>query len=248
MSGTIEYRRQTTVSKSGPSSLLTNLVAFYPLQESAGDTAEESTNNFDGTYHSNVLQQTGPGSFYAVEFDSNTDYISLPENLRNEFSTIFSISCWVKFDTLSIDKGSDNYLVNIGSNGTSSGIRLSQQNLGTNRLGIWMWDIDVNNYDVQYTISNTTTFMHIVATCPGVGGYLKLYIDSNLVATDTELITSGVDYKTYTNCTIGNMASSGFGTDGLDGKICLVGLWDKELTTNEISALYNSGNGLNYPF
>jgi hypothetical protein len=38
------------------------------------------------------------------------------------------------------------------------------------------------------------------------------------------------------------------GSDGWDGAIDEAGLWDRVLTTTEISYLYNSGNGRTFPF
>jgi hypothetical protein len=40
----------------------------------------------------------------------------------------------------------------------------------------------------------------------------------------------------------------GIATQLFKGKIDELGLWDRLLTSNEISTIYNNGNGLSYPF
>ena len=92
--------------------------------------------------------------------------------------------------------------------------------------------------DTGLSLSNSTWY-HFVLTCDGAtSGTIELFIDTVSEGTTTP---GGGD----TSQTL-DKVGSGAGGGGHDGRMCVWGIWDKELSTAEISALYNGGNGLTY--
>jgi len=95
--------------------------------------------------------------------------------------------------------------------------------------------------DVRSTFNlSTSTWYHVVATWDGSDVYL--YINNNEEDTDSQTGTpSATNLDTY-------IGSRG----GLDlyfeGTLDEISIWSRALTSTEVSTLYNSGNGLQYPY
>lgn len=94
--------------------------------------------------------------------------------------------------------------------------------------------------DVQSTLNPvTTTWYHVVATFNATSKVSSLYINAGTAntATGTSAVADGTDAFV-----IGNGSSGGF----FNGRIDQAGFWKKELTSSEVSQLYNGGAGLAY--
>ena len=187
----------------------------------------------------------------AFTFDGVNDYIQLPSNSLN-FTGDFSISGWAYFPT--------NY------SGSSAMYILSNWNVPswyTNPNGYFLRaygnevTFTIFNNGTAYTVTYTYVFQnnampaswhHIVATRKGSSAS-KLYIDGVLVASNTSTINP--TYLTTTNPTIGaiNVPGNVGAYPAINGsKIDAVSVWNKTLTDDEITQLYNAGNGTQYPF
>lgn len=59
---------------------------------------------------------------------------------------------------------------------------------------------------------------------------------------------TGPSFFSLAPLSIGALLCNGLGLRDLDGKIDEAGFWKRSLTASEITALYNSGSGLTYPF
>jgi len=93
------------------------------------------------------------------------------------------------------------------------------------------------------TLLTTGAWTHVAATYDGT--YIRLYI--NGVANTVALWTGGLGYGIGVNARIGVNAGL---IDSLYwlGSIDEVGLWSRALSQADITALYNGGVGLSYPF
>lgn len=94
----------------------------------------------------------------------------------------------------------------------------------------------------KYT--STSTWYHVVLVQNGLGNN-KIYVNGSLVHSDTGITmaysTGNHDLK------IGVKDDNGL-TRYLSGSVDEVGYWNRVLTDPEITELYNSGSGLQYPF
>lgn len=88
---------------------------------------------------------------------------------------------------------------------------------------------------VCMTLSNSTS------------GTLKFYINGSLDSTQTGVSIGGGSSTTNTCLGTYNNATGG-GVEWLIGSLDEVGYWDRPLSASEITQLYNSGDGLQYPF
>jgi hypothetical protein len=103
------------------------------------------------------------------------------------------------------------------------------------------YSIGANNYSVIYTGAISSAWHHCVVTYNETTKTFKLYLDNVEVASGEALSTPSTSNN---NAVIGSFAHNLTSNQGFKGKIDEEGIWDRVLTTDEISALYNSGNGI----
>jgi hypothetical protein len=174
----------------------------------------------------------------AFLFDGVNDYVALPNNILKKTGD-FSFSVWVNANVLSGNKaifGTYFY------DGTTYGWRLDFVNSGMN-FGIF--GSSQVNLGITGTF-NTGQWYNIVVTRKASTG-TKVYINGTLNVSNTSTINP--NYATTQYTTIGaTQYQPSTVTYYLNGKIDAVSVWDKELSATEVSDLYNSGNGKQYPF
>ena len=230
-----------------------DLLAYYPLDENTG-TRYDHANGYDLTQQGIVGSEQGiiknkiKNLFLDVTGNNNTlkiingvilgsgkigngayfngvnSYLTLGSTDLN-LTGDFSVSLWYKPTDMS------NYQTLFTSTGNLS-IHYNGNN-GNN-------GIDVNNtYSGAISTSGNfvqNTWYYISVVCSS--GVTSLYIDGVLQASTTQALTikSGI----YLG------ASVAYEQFYLNGTLDEVGIWDKALTTNEITTLYNSTSGLSY--
>lgn len=96
--------------------------------------------------------------------------------------------------------------------------------------------------NIVYTFSSTATWTHVVATMSGTTA--TLYINGTAQPTGT---FTGTRNSLTNNCNIGGGISD-TSERIIQGYIDEVGFWSRALSSSEVTQLYNSGNGLSYPF
>jgi hypothetical protein len=187
----------------------------------------------------------------AFQFDGINDFIQLPNNSMN-FTGDFSISAWLYFPTATQLIGSD--YGHILSNWTAV--------TWTSNLAGWRFDTSGNTiYFTTYNGTSTSVMLgapgmgldrsgwrHIVFTRTGTT--YKLWLDGGqYTATSTTMLV-----PKYQGTIIPKIGRAGDSTMGgwdsySSSKILIdaVTVWQKALTVNEITELYNSGNGKQYP-
>jgi hypothetical protein len=159
------------------------------------------------------------------------------------------VSAW--FKTASSISNVDNYILNsISANAwfnNPNGFGLEQYG---NVLSFNIYN-NTNTYTelgANYFFS-TNTWYHVVAT-KLVNGNMNLYLNGSLVGTKVTTVNPTYLATVSKPCigalnipargSIGYFAQSGFAVDELN-------LWTKELTATEVTDLYNSGAGKQYP-
>lgn len=183
----------------------------------------------------------------SLSFDGTNDYISISDDDSLSFGdgstdSAFSISAWINADVTT------NFRIAAKGSGTSN--REWLFTLDTNsKFTLSLYDLDHNNmingrYD---TALSSGTWYHLLATYDGnknISG-LKLYINGiSVQVTNNSVGSYGGMHETSGDLTIGAWDVSGYA----NGKINEVAMWNKELSSSEVLAIYNSGNpfDLNY--
>jgi hypothetical protein len=190
--------------------------------------------------------QTTAGYHYAPSLTVNSlnDVVSIPSTQNLKLST-FSVSTWFKTTS---NFGDTSFMVNKGGQGTDS----SGNNMN---YGIWMTSsekvqggFETSSGSDRYVTSpgsyNNGQWHHGVVTFDG--SILRLYVDGVQVATSS---TPGTP-ETVGNHPLKIGANSRIADDLFTGSLDEVGIWNRALTTTEITNLMNNGvfatNGLVY--
>jgi len=219
------YNADTTIT-----TLNNNLIATYKGENNVND----SLGTYNGVAQGGLTYVTGK-SGNAFQFNGTNAYVQLPNNSFN-FTDNFSVSMWVNFQSMAWQNGQliDNAC--FGAIGTT-GWRLYYL---YGSLGFYNYRDNQLVYIETNQLNQANVWYHITATLGSSG--MKLYLNGLLVASSA---TSQKPNYLYTvNTTLGsNKGYNQFTTCTMDE----VNIWNKELTSNEVSALYNSGSGVFYP-
>ncbi|MFY8213015.1 MAG: LamG-like jellyroll fold domain-containing protein [Flavobacterium sp.] len=222
-----------------PSYVPTNgLVGYWPFNGNAND---ESGNGNNGTNNGATLTTDRFGnSGKAYNFNGTNNFILVPSNTAFNSNDI-SVSMWVS---------SSNIQRQIAL------IRLTYSNASNEHFGIAFNDINQYGVEIAAKYNNPSctaglgwkknekiqnimdnNFHHVVGTISG--NIMKLYIDGMLANTLTTAFSQtsscwngdiqiGRNWSTYTNY--------------FNGKLDDIGIWNRALTQQEITNLYNSVN------
>ncbi len=207
-----------------PSYVPTNgLVGYWPFSGNANDL---SGNNNNGTVNGATLTTDRNGNANsAYSFDGINDFISLASYNFFLGNTSRSIAFWIQTNQtqngipVSIGTASYNNCFNVRYGAGAPGV-----------VGVMGFTTDY--YPTTGTSIINNAWHHVVVTHNGTT--LKIYIDGIL---DN---SSNKSYNTTgTNNFIGKSNQSG-GESWVSGKIDNVGFWNRALTPQEITSLYNS--------
>ena len=205
-----------TIFSNPPSiDLLAGLQAFYKLS----DTSDSSGNSNTLTNNGDVTFASGKIGNAAVFDGSN----ALVAPLALDFSTDKTISCWAN-----------------GSDASYGQVLMGQYNYGPGfNMYLLNGNINIDDYTRDFGISypfTTNSWQHIVVTTSS--GTIKLFVNGILQS-------SVSDYLGNIPClSIGAEVREGNLNGPFNGSIDAVGVWNRALSEGEVSALYNSGNGL----
>jgi hypothetical protein len=226
------------------STLLTNLVGFWELQEASGTRYDAHTNalHLTASGTGGVGQATGKVGFGADFERADNDYLYVADNAAFPHSAEdISAFMWVKFESLvswetfiqhSLDTG-NNRSWTFYLDGTTLHFDLSTN--GT------AW-----THDATVTWSPSTgTWYHLGFTYDVSAGEVRFYVDgSQIGSTDTTAATSY--FASTARLQLGTFYDGGSTNGSFDGVMDQAGLWKKLLTSDEITDLYNSGSGMGY--
>lgn len=219
-------------------SLDTGLKAYYQLDESSGAIIDATGNGWSGTNNGATQGTLGKiSSAYDFEADES-DYAYSNSNIGITGSNDFTINAWFKTER---ETGADfQNVFSLGTSGTACQIvSFALQYNTANAFSVNTWGcsgVGGENFPSGVTFLNT---WHM-ATMTYDGTNLRIYIDGVNVKNQTGTL-SLVDNKFYFGGRYG-----GFNGGYFDGVLDEEGLWSRALSTDEISLLYNDGDGLPY--
>ena len=180
----------------------------------------------------------------ACQFNGTNAYVSLPTSSLQ--LTKFSINFWIfnpatQTTTIAANFGNDGqnkgwYLDLINTNG--HGIRFVAFNNNVNIIGLNAAATSAGGYTNRWSMATLTVN----------GTSVKMYLDGSLVSSGT--MSNTINYTTTTYPLIGGYRVNNGGVSALlsnNTRLDAFNIWDKELSASEITELYNSGNGKQYP-
>lgn len=204
-----------------------DLVSYYKLDETSGDVIDSHGSN-DGTNNGATRGVTGKIN-NAYDFDGTNDYVIIDTAFGIK-DTDKTISMWINLDRLNEIQ---NFLGQEYPTSEFGNIKVAESNRieGTahfSGLG-------------STTTLTTNTWYHVVAIVNDTLGTSELFINGVSEDTGSKSTVGGSEEDVTL---IGNGGSPP--TYGFGGTIDEVGIWSRALTSDEISDLYNSGDGLSY--
>ena len=228
------------------SSLLDSLVGYWALDESSGTTVIDATGTQNGTTNATVASgKIGYGKY----IDGIYDAVSIAHNDAIIPKGVdFSVSMWFYLDSLpSTVAGLEGYYLFNQLNTESPWEPHNVQMKNYNDLVAFS---SRNTSETAYSVHNgaiisDSTWHHMVIVNRGNGQTLQLYIDGVDVSTDAGTFT-GTLFEGGSNTYFGHSYNGA--TQFTRGRIDECGMWRKALSTGEVAALWNSGNGRTYPF
>ena len=180
----------------------------------------------------------------AFQFNGSNAYVSLPTSSLQ--LTTFSINFWIfnpatQTTTIAANFGNDGqnkgwYLDLINTNG--HGIRFVAFNNNVNIIGLNAAATSAGGYTNRWSMTTLTVN----------GTSVKMYLDGSLVSSGT--MSNTINYTTTTYPLIGGYRVNNGGVSALlsnNTRLDAFNIWDKELSASEVTELYNSGNGKQYP-
>ena len=223
--------------------LVTDLISYWKLDESSGSVLDAHASN-NGTNYGATPNVAGKiGTSYDFEKDED-DYISLGDIADG--NAAISISLWVNPETLI---AGERQIFSKDSNVGGRSWVFGQTQSGKIRWSLW----DNNNVeyiattdDVHLSVGNWT---HVLVTANIATDTKHIYIDGvDVDFTNSGSAWSGTTIKDSTgDLLVGRRVYSGY-NEPWDGKIDEIGIWNVALNSTAITELYNSNDGLAYPF
>jgi len=224
--------------------LLTNFSYAILSDGTVYYTFDNTLNDEIGTNHltNNGATYTASGHINgAYTYDGSNDYMRPTTDTVFE-DTAFTINLWGAYDQ------PDNFFMDN-----------SYYDGSTNYYGYYLQLRSTNTLEfLLYTGSTTTNFRARTSTTVSAGSSYRMYtfvydgttpkVYINAVEASYDIQTTGtMGYSTGNHpYSIGEFTRSA--TRFWDGEIDEYGHWDRALSQSEITSLYNSGTGLQYPF
>ena len=217
----------------------TGCLAYYNFEQTTGDLINQATtsNGFpdglgssaDGT--NNGATQTATGKFgNAWSFDGSNDYVNLTANTL--LGNNWSFGMWLKGDS-SGQTPSLWHFAGKGSADSSEVFNIYDQGGGIS------YEVQSTGYGVIPTASLDDGQWHYVVITYD-GSDMRAYVDNTLE--DTHPTVAGDSSAQARDLVIGKR-DRGSSPAWFDGLIDEMTIWNRVLTTSEISLLYNSGTG-----
>lgn len=208
--------------------LSTNLVTYWKLDESSGNAADSVGSNT--ATNSNVTYGTGKINNAAVFNGSNAAFTFTTVPVTG--SSSFSVSLWLKGGSLV----SGMTALHFGTDASNQAFTVyldASSKIAANFTG--------GGGQVTATTSLSTSVFQMY-TVTYDGNNVRLYVNGTLENTSSSYTSANIG---TTNKFIGKYAGS---VNWWNGSIDEIPIWSRALSGSEITQLYNSGNGNQYPF
>lgn len=212
------------------------LISYYKFDETSGTTAFDSyVNGYDGTLTNMEADEwTTDGKINgAIEFNltqDNTEFISVTDNA--DLDGLKTVSFWANItDETNTPAGKVFFEKDSDFRGVLAYISNANEIAYYNASQIKV---------ISITGITNNIFHHIVMTYDGVNN-ITIYIDGEQNKSSNAV--GSAEFNNAVDFTIGG-SSLGGGARSISGIIDEMGIWDRVLSSSEVSELYNGGLGL----
>lgn len=213
--------------------LTDSLVSYYKLDESSGNASDSTANALTLT-NTSVTYTTGKiNNGATLSGAAGARLVSSAANFDN--LTEFTYATWIKITT----NRANNFVISkndkwtrLNLSGTVEGniatTATSPSSITTNTLSTGTW------YYIVFTYSDSGDRK------------IHIYIDGTEATYATQLVGTGTLISdSASDFVVGNYTGSTLNFAGMEDE---VGIWSRALTSTEVTTLYNSGTGIQYPF
>lgn len=173
-----------------------------------------------------VDAQVGDNS---LQFDGNNDRVTARQISQIDPTNAFSISAWVKFDSFT---GQRNIIVGNHKNVNNRAMIIRR---GDGTIGLDLYD--GSTYAAGTSFSDTGVWKHVVITSDGTPSNALFYLDTTSYAIGSANYHGGMD--THGFAIGGNIGNDNYYTDG---RIDDVRVYNKQLTSTEVTNLFNGSD------
>lgn len=222
----------------GLSPLLTSLYTVYKAENNANDSF--ASNN--ATSQGGLTYSTGK-SGDSFTFNGTNAHILMPVNSMKK--TTFSMNFWIYNPSAQ----STTIFTDFGNDGTNKGFYLNLTNVSSHTIRFVAFNSSTNI--IALNASGGIGFLNrwSMATLTVSGTSVRIYFDGSLTASGT--MTNTINYVANSYPCIGayklnNNTPSAYLINGT--KLDEINIWNRELTSTEVTELYNSGSGKFYPY
>lgn len=211
--------------------LTDNIIRYYKLDGNSTDSVGGYNGTDTNVTYSNSYGKINQGAGVFVQ--SSTTKISAATTGLPTGANQRSSSIWV-YSTARASSGGLQVIFGYGadSNNQSYGAYINY----TGELVLWLGG--TSDRPTGYTLP-LNTWVNLVITYSGTNAYV--YINGNQVYTTSITISTGSSFFLFGV----HPNSSSWGHVGYLDEIAI---WNRQLTSTEVTQLYNSGAGLQYPF
>lgn len=215
-----------------------NLVSYWRFDEDTGtSTADQTGNGNTGTLTNSPTWGLGKIN-YAVVYGGGTQYVGVSSTSNFNFSnSSFSVSMWVKLAS------SQATYAGLLASGNSSNVAWTfQRDSSSTQIAAYLPN-KVDFKSGSWTAITDNTWHHVVfiLNFSLTVGTVQMYLDGSLYDTQTDLNNPGNFTVPFI---IGGTKDAT--SVGVSGTIDELGIWKVGLSSTNVTALYNSGNGCQY--
>ena len=208
-------------------SLVNGLVAYYPF---CGNANDQSGNGLNGVVNGATLTTDRFGnSNSAYNFNGTSDFIKVLDNDLLDLTQNLTLSAWISPNSVINEQA----ILGKGKTTGSTGYALHHNVLPTQKTGFSIQNLpNVATVFMNSNQLNLNTWYNLIGTYNG--SELKLYLNGILVNTTTTSLQ--LMPNSLTDLFIGCELS---GYRFFNGKIDDIGIWNRALSQQEITQLFN---------
>ncbi len=219
-------------------SLNVGLVSYYKLNETSGVVLDSLVIN-NGTNNGATRGVDGiiNNSF---SFDGINDFVNISDSASLDFGTgAFSISLWINDSSW----GNGHWIIS-KDDGINNGFYIRELISAGNKLNFFVGDGTDFANSVTSALGSIAdgNWHHVVAVFPAGGsGTATVYVDNVSEGTDAYTAVGSTDSSSDLFFST-RSASTGFASARLDE----IGIWNRTLSSDEVTQLYNNGTGITW--
>jgi len=241
--------QQTLGGGGSGDSLLSGLVSWFEMEEATGqhkiDSYVNNTTNVS-QFIANLTQITGKVGF-GTDFPNGSSVHCQPPTGVPTGLNDWSVALWVNLNALTTD--TMDHIISMTTSGVAGNAN-DGWHIGYRAGAEDAFDVTVRVGSVRNN-ANASTFG---TPSTGVWYFLYAYFDATAGQCGISINNGTIDTGTVTGTPNTQTASLNIGRWGytggfpfyLDGKLDEIGIWNRNLTTDELTWLYNAGSGRSF--